>query len=183
MSCRNPDNDTQPWCHILKGRILKWEYCDVPICSTCGLRRQRVAQFRIQGGLYSHIQSHPWQAAIFARYPRADSFVCGGILISSCWVLSAAHCLAERLYPESLCKPERLENRTITENMLCAGDTRQLDDACKGDSGGPLVCLTDGRMTLLGIVSWGVGCGRKDTPGVYTNVVRYLNWIQENMKA
>lgn len=36
-----------------------------------------------------------------------------------------------RLYPDRRCTPQQLSNRTITQNMLCAGDTRQLDDACK----------------------------------------------------
>ncbi|XP_053319028.1 tissue-type plasminogen activator [Spea bombifrons] len=84
-----------------------------------------------------------------------------------------------RLYPDKLCTPERLSNQTVTANMLCAGDTRNQDDACKGDSGGPLVCSHDGRMHLLGIISWGVGCGKKDTPGVYTRVTRYVGWIRE----
>ncbi|KAM4677684.1 tissue-type plasminogen activator [Discoglossus pictus] len=85
-----------------------------------------------------------------------------------------------RLYPDKLCTPERLSNQTVTSNMLCAGDTRNQDDACKGDSGGPLVCPHNGRMHLLGIISWGVGCGQKDTPGVYTRVTKYVNWIREH---
>ncbi|KAM4749474.1 tissue-type plasminogen activator isoform 2-T2 [Rhinophrynus dorsalis] len=86
-----------------------------------------------------------------------------------------------RLYPDRLCTPERLANETVTPNMLCAGDTRNLDDACKGDSGGPLVCSHENRMHVLGIISWGIGCGKKDTPGVYTRVTRYVNWIQEHV--
>uniref|UniRef100_A0A8C5U0D1 Plasminogen activator, tissue type n=1 Tax=Malurus cyaneus samueli TaxID=2593467 RepID=A0A8C5U0D1_9PASS len=27
--CRNPDNDSKPWCHVLKGNQLTWEYCNV----------------------------------------------------------------------------------------------------------------------------------------------------------
>ncbi|XP_047627748.1 tissue-type plasminogen activator isoform X3 [Phacochoerus africanus] len=295
--CRNPDGDTQPWCHVLKDHKLTWEYCDLPQCVTCGLRQYKEPQFRIKGGLYADITSHPWQAAIFAKNRRSpgERFLCGGILISSCWVLSAAHCFQERfpphhlrvvlgrtyrlvpgeeeqafevekyivhkefdddtydndiallqlksdsltcaqesdavrtvclpeadlqlpdwtecelsgygkheasspfyserlkeahvrLYPSSRCTSKHLFNKTITNNMLCAGDTRSggdhanLHDACQGDSGGPLVCMKDNHMTLVGVISWGLGCGQKDVPGVYTKVTNYLNWIRDNTR-
>lgn len=294
--CRNPDGDAKPWCHVMKGRKLTWEYCDMSPCSTCGLRQYKQPQFRIKGGLFTDITSHPWQAAIFVKNKRSpgERFLCGGVLISSCWVLSAAHCFVERfsphhlkvvlgrtyrvvpgqeeqtfeiekyivhkefdddtydndiallqlrsdssqcaqesssvgtaclpdpdvqlpdwtecelsgygkheasspffsdrlkeahvrLYPSSRCTSQHLFNKTITNNMLCAGDTRtggnqDVHDACQGDSGGPLVCMIDKRMTLLGIISWGLGCGQKDVPGIYTKVTNYLNWIQDNMK-
>lgn len=32
---------------------------------------------------------------------------------------------------------------------------------------------------LAGVVSWGLGCGKADTPGVFTNVLHYLDWINE----
>ncbi|CAJ0927261.1 unnamed protein product, partial [Ranitomeya imitator] len=63
-----------------------------------------------------------------------------------------------RLYPDKLCTPEQLADRTVTANMLCAGDTMNQDDACQGDSGGPLVCPINGRMHLIGVISWGEGC-------------------------
>ncbi|XP_037848568.1 coagulation factor XII isoform X1 [Chlorocebus sabaeus] len=30
--CRNPDNDIRPWCFVLIGDRLSWEYCDVAQC-------------------------------------------------------------------------------------------------------------------------------------------------------
>lgn len=36
-----------------------------------------------------------------------------------------------RLWPNERCVPEVLSGRPVTSNMLCAGDTRGLDDACK----------------------------------------------------
>ncbi|XP_074495399.1 tissue-type plasminogen activator isoform X4 [Sebastes fasciatus] len=88
-----------------------------------------------------------------------------------------------RLWPKERCVPDVLSYRTITSNMLCAGDTRGHDDACKGDSGGPLVCRNNDKMTLMGVISWGDGCGQKDKPGVYTRVTHYIDWINSKIKA
>ncbi|XP_045432495.1 coagulation factor XII [Pipistrellus kuhlii] len=30
--CRNPDNDTHPWCYVWSDNRLSWEYCDLPRC-------------------------------------------------------------------------------------------------------------------------------------------------------
>ncbi|OTF71496.1 Group 3 mite allergen-like protein (serine protease) [Euroglyphus maynei] len=67
----------------------------------------------------------------------------------------------------------------VTDNMFCAGYGKEIvGDACKGDSGGPLVVEFHSRWTLLGIVSWGEGCGRPEKYGYYTKVNNYDNWIR-----
>lgn len=66
------------------------------------------------------------------------------------------------------------------ERQMCAiGDQNaqgEYTDTCSGDSGGPLVLQKDKKYFLVGVSSTGSGCG-SGTPGVYTRVASYLEWI------
>lgn len=67
----------------------------------------------------------------------------------------------------------------IVESQLCAGNGRQ--DTCQGDSGGPIQVMAKGNSCvyyIVGITSFGKSCA-SNSPGVYTKVFSYLNWIEE----
>ncbi|MFF2964199.1 S1 family peptidase [Streptomyces sp. NPDC057963] len=78
--------------------------------------------------------------------------------------------------PDSLCEqayPGGKDGTYDASAMLCAGELLGGYDACQGDSGGPLVA----RGRLIGLVSWGNGCGRAGSPGVYTRVSAAMGWM------
>ena len=87
---------------------------------------------------------------------------------------------------ESLIHVERTRTRNgrepslfpVLDGEICAGG-EEGKDACNGDGGAPLVCQAGhrGRWYVVGLVNWGVGCGRADVPGVYTRVAHYRSWI------
>ncbi|XP_051176620.1 trypsin-1-like isoform X1 [Leptopilina boulardi] len=77
------------------------------------------------------------------------------------------------------CKTQYRKFRiTLKEGEICYGyhNRTVTIDKCQGDSGGPLINL-DG--VELGLVSWGVKCGTKGYPGVYTDILYFRDWIKE----
>lgn len=69
----------------------------------------------------------------------------------------------------------------LTDNMFCAGFPEGGRDSCQGDSGSPFTMIEDNRAWAVGIVSWGIECGRVGTYGVYTSISNYLGWINKTM--
>lgn len=60
----------------------------------------------------------------------------------------------------------------------------------QGDSGGPLLCpRADGQWVVVGITSWGKGCGRswinnrmkpligRSSPAVFTSIPVFIKWL------
>jgi secreted trypsin-like serine protease len=72
--------------------------------------------------------------------------------------------------------------QTIHDRQICAGHVkRRNEDSCNADSGGPLVRLDSNECpVLVGLVSYGIGCGKEGVPGVYTRVSAFHDWIKQN---
>lgn len=74
----------------------------------------------------------------------------------------------------------------ITNSMFLAGDIHkninEADnvDTCQGDSGGALFSLENDKLFLVGVTSWGKGCGLNGYPGIYTKVFNFKDWIKKN---
>ncbi|XP_054831686.1 transmembrane protease serine 12 [Eublepharis macularius] len=81
--------------------------------------------------------------------------------------------------------PQRKCNRldwyagAVFEDMICAGSESGGVDSCQGDSGGPLMCYFPDatRYYLIGITSFGLGCGKPKFPGIYIRTATYRSWI------
>jgi len=80
----------------------------------------------------------------------------------------------------------------VDYGMICAGAAGK--DSCQGDSGGPLFGDYSGPgstrhahrkmavaqpQALVGVVSYGVGCGKANSPGVYARISHYRDWLCE----
>ncbi|XP_059180749.1 hyaluronan-binding protein 2-like [Centropristis striata] len=314
--CRNPDGDDQPWCFVNNNGKLKWNYCKVRKCSgasptvptihekdptpakpdvipahfsQCG-KPQPGRSARIFGGKKSLPGAHPWQVSLQTRTIGSYgpfSHICGGILVESCWVLTAAHCIKsgvemqvvmggvdiekDEVYDQVIsvekaivhgeyrespfalhndvamlklkvtdrpycaketrfvktaclpnqdfnsgsecvisgwgvtetqkygtnqlldarvllisqekCKAPHVYGGALDDSMFCAGNMRGGVDSCQGDSGGPLVCERNGTHYVVGVVSWGDGCGKKYKPGVYANVGKFVDWIASHLRS
>ncbi|XP_077294825.1 trypsin-like [Arctopsyche grandis] len=79
-------------------------------------------------------------------------------------------------------------DKFTSNNMICG---KRLNSAkylfenrrtiCRGDIGGPL--RENENNTLIGIISWGNGCANINNPIVFTNVMKYMDWINSNLSV
>ncbi len=73
-----------------------------------------------------------------------------------------------------------LRGVTVWPGQICVGSDSGVD-ACRGDSGGPLVRRRGGGRELVGLVSYGAGCGLEDTAKIFVDVGYYRRWITNAM--
>ncbi|CAD0205744.1 unnamed protein product [Chrysodeixis includens] len=80
-------------------------------------------------------------------------------------------------YWETLACQASYHNLKVPDHAICAGGKEGVD-TCRGDSGGPLTLVRD-RIELWGVTSAGNShCGTEGSPGIYTNVVQHVEWIE-----
>ncbi|XP_074710087.1 transmembrane protease serine 12 [Strix uralensis] len=87
------------------------------------------------------------------------------------------------IIPSSICNSSDAYGGLVNDNMICAGSRSGGTDTCQGDSGGPLACYRSSTTTyyLIGIASFGVGCGRSRFPGIYVRLSQYRGWITSQL--
>ncbi|XP_037352934.1 hyaluronan-binding protein 2 [Talpa occidentalis] len=86
-----------------------------------------------------------------------------------------------KLISNTKCNSRQFYDRMLDDSMICAGNLENpRNDTCQGDSGGPLTCEKNGTYYVYGLVSWGLECGK--VPGVYTQVTKFLNWIETTIQ-
>jgi serine protease len=115
----------------------------------------------------------------------------GDMVITAGWgTTSEGGSLATRLrevavpvVSNTTCNAPASYNGSITANMICAGYAAGGKDSCQGDSGGPLMFTYAGADYQAGVVSFGEGCARANKYGVYTRVVNYGTWINEQING
>jgi len=75
----------------------------------------------------------------------------------------------------------KINGDMVADSMICAGTNEK--DACTGDSGGGLVCPVGGQNArLAGLVSWGYECAGPSGRSVYTEVYKFVQWIEKNLE-
>ncbi|XP_052745469.1 phenoloxidase-activating factor 2-like [Bicyclus anynana] len=80
-----------------------------------------------------------------------------------------------------------IPNFVLDASLTCAGGEENID-VCQGDGGSALVCSIghrEGKMryAVVGLVAYGLECGKRDVPGVYVNVPHLADWVDRQMRA
>ncbi len=74
-----------------------------------------------------------------------------------------------------VCADQNVFGRAVNGDMLCAGNG--IASTCVGDSGGPLIWQSPDGARLVGVTSFGQGCGRGSKPSVFSKVSKYSAWV------
>ncbi|XP_015742321.1 transmembrane protease serine 12 isoform X2 [Coturnix japonica] len=87
------------------------------------------------------------------------------------------------IIPSHVCNSSQSYGGLINANMICAGSPSGGVDSCQGDSGGPLACHYPpaNKFYVIGVTSFGLGCGHPNFPGIYVRLAPYRRWIKSQL--
>ncbi|CAF1028591.1 unnamed protein product [Brachionus calyciflorus] len=94
------------------------------------------------------------------------------------------------IYNDSMCSNiSKINIFNLDNDVFCAGEYNVVSGSgktgnCHGDYGGSLYVRQNisgiEKFVTAGMLSYNEGCNIPHSPGIYTNVVRYLEWIRVN---
>jgi trypsin len=84
---------------------------------------------------------------------------------------------AAQVHLFSLALASQAYGMNLSLDQIPAGELSGQVDTCQGDSGGPLTISVLGKPVLVGLTSWGQGCGVPGLPGMYVRVSEFDSWI------
>ncbi|NXQ28226.1 ACRO protein, partial [Alaudala cheleensis] len=139
---------------------------------------------------------HPLQCSPYIQLACVPDATLKVSELQNCWVAgwgatalraqSSSDHLQEakvQLIDLQLCNSTSWYAGAIHTHNLCAGYPQGTIDSCQGDSGGPLMCQDNKAdyWWLVGVTSWGKGCGRAKQPGVYASTQYFYDWLLVNI--
>ncbi|NXS11052.1 HABP2 protein, partial [Neodrepanis coruscans] len=110
------------------------------IFKTCGQPEVRRTLRRIYSGSKAIAGKHPWMASVQMKTPYGNQHFCGGVLIKSCWVLTAGHCFEYKreniqivLGKQNLSKREHQEQTFEVEKIIIHDKYNDMHDVPHND--------------------------------------------------
>lgn len=82
-----------------------------------------------------------------------------------------------QIVAQSECNSPTAYAGRVSPSEFCARSRIPDADTCLGFAGSGLISSQRSLPELVGLVSWGEGCGRQGKPTVYVNTAHYEEWI------